>query len=219
MRKRLLASLATIVLAALMIAPSAQAGFWSDWCATQYGFPTGGHDVYAYGAKWNLLDGSVENALHAQNTPIGAPIHVEQRAIDFTRCVASADPPAMVAVQAGPTDVLLLEMSYRGPNNFTSIRFGTETDWGKWVVAHRRSQGEVISVWRNGKTAPSWAFDLRRPGTTGTPPGIWADSVGFVKPGWWGIASPSASFDWPTFWTLAGGMRMTFTWICDWCHI
>jgi hypothetical protein len=164
---------------------------------------------------------------HEVDAPIGTPLHLDQVTIDYLRCVATYDPPATLGIKGGKDSpdwiVMLLDRPVARDADVAELRFGASTDAGKWLVLHRRDEGEIASVWRDGQTSPTVYGEIRRPGSGSLPPFTgWplagrpaVDTVGFVKPGLFGVATHVASFTYTTFWELASGMRLSFRWDCD----
>lgn len=201
------------------VVPPASPQWPESYCREVHGVPASAAPPASPTRNIDLLVGNAPLAIE-QDAPFGAALHLPPRIIAYVRCIAQFV-PARVFIQAGNQDQILMTIDREDvfqPWGQAAIRFGTRTDSGKWLVTHRRDEGEVTSEWRNGHTGPTPALDIRQPGS-GDTDGVTVDTVGFVKPGLLGIATGRASFTYATFWQLVSGYRVTFEWICDWCSL
>jgi hypothetical protein len=223
--RHVLPAVIVALLAALATPAPVRANVEGDTCRANFDARKG-PDARVPGS--DLLVGVAPLAMEV-DAPVGKPLHLDQVTIDFIRCLAMYEPPAPLAIKANPDGSDWIVMFVRQAGRDTSVAelsFGTRTNAGKWLVLHRRNEGEIASVWRNGQTSPTLYGQIRRPGSgrapvppfsawpfVGTQPEV--DTVGFVKPGLFGVATHVASFTYSTFWELASGMHLTFNWHCD----
>jgi hypothetical protein len=153
--------------------------------------------------------------LAVDEAPFGDPLYAEPEKVDYFRCVAQRTGSCVIGILSKGADGVLLEMRPRNDNR-RFVYFGNRINTGAWIVAHRfnsvtqEGEGEVISYYRLPGEQEEFAFEL----TTGEagPGQIQANTVGFVKQGFVGIALPMMSFAYSTFMRLSTGMDLRFTW-------